>query len=147
MRSDPEENVLRAIDDVIEEHRVRIGADKVHVTLGSNPTPEGVEQELIKLEEKSKIYASFTREEQLNAQIFRLRAVLRNVAKKCHRQLHEETVPVSRLLEIFSLVDLVPDVALEQDIEWMTNNRDICLLCGKPSNNHNYRHLFKSSKK
>lgn len=138
MRSDPEENVLRAIDDVIEEHRVRIGADKVHVTLGSNPTPEGVEQELIKLEEKSKIYASFTREEQLNAQIFRLRAVLRNVAKKCHRQLYEE---------IFSLVDLVPDVALEQDIEWMTNNRDICLLCGKPSNNHNYRHLFKSSKK
>ncbi|CAN0592642.1 unnamed protein product, partial [Laminaria digitata] len=42
-------------DDVIEAHRVEVGAEKVHISLGNKATPEGLAEELRKIREKNRI--------------------------------------------------------------------------------------------
>lgn len=103
------------ISDVIEAHRLAIGADRVHVSLGPKATPELVAKELAKLQAKSAIFAAFRLEEQLEAQIARLRGVISDVAR--HVRLGETD-------QILSKTDWIVDVDLEGDIRSMFDARE-----------------------
>ena len=46
-------------DEVIEEHRVKTGADNIRVTLGKDATPEGVATELEKIRLSVEEYNTF----------------------------------------------------------------------------------------
>jgi hypothetical protein len=50
----------KTFDDVIENHRVAVGADSFRVTLAPGATPDGLEQELAKLRESTGYYYSFS---------------------------------------------------------------------------------------
>lgn len=116
----------RSFDDVIEAHRLKIGGSKVRVSIGPDATPDGLAAELEKIRLKSAAYASFTELEREQAKVIRLRRTLSRVCRLTTMPLEgislEETR--GRMSEIFALTDIVADVDLEEDIEWMTAQRE-----------------------
>lgn len=100
--------------DVIEDHRVAIGAASVHVSLGPEATPENLAVELERLRRECDLFASFTVEEQLGAQVARLRALLDGIDRMA-RQGDTDA--------IISAVDMVPDVDMVDDIRFMAEAR------------------------
>jgi hypothetical protein len=119
----PEE---RSFEDVIEAHRLKISASKVRVSIGSDATPDGLAAELEKLRLKIAAYASFTELEREQAKVHRLRAVLSRISALTTTPFDgvsmEETQ--KRMSEIFGLSDMPPDIDLEEDIAWMTAQRE-----------------------
>lgn len=101
------------IEDVIEAHRQLVGAQKVHVSLGPNATPENVASELAALHAKITLFSSFRREE-LEAQIARLHRVLRDIALHVRR---------GETKEIIDTTDFVADFDVEKDMRWMFDQR------------------------
>ena len=116
----------RTFDEVIEAHRQAIGASQVRVSLGPEATPDGLAASLEALRLTGAIYASFSELEREQAKVHRLRGVLRKVCGLTTTRF--EGLPLdevhSRMSAIFALTDLVPDVDLEGDIDWMRAERD-----------------------
>ena len=107
-------------DDVLEEHRRSIGAEKVHVTLGPDATPERLRGALADLRARSEAYGSFTEAERLAAEVARLRKLvsrLGDLAGDTRRGADE------RLSEISDLTDMVADVDLDEDMAFMAAER------------------------
>lgn len=113
-------------DDVIEAHRQDVGAEKVHVTLGSKATPEGLSEELRKIRERTRLHASFTEVEIEKAKVARLRKDFRKISKLCQRRIDQELSQGEidrRLSDIFAISDMFIDVSLEEDTVWMADQR------------------------
>ena len=116
------------IDAVIEEHRKLVGAEKVHLSLGPNANAENIKSTLEEIRIKSNKYNSFSDLEKEQAKVARLRSRLSRICKlgqtdfKEYDKQHEDVTKLKR--EIFNLTDLVPDVDLDKDTEWMQLNRE-----------------------
>ena len=116
------------IDAVIEEHRKLVGAEKVHLSLGPNANAENIKSALEEIRIKSNAYNSFSDLEKEQAKVARLRSRLSRICKlgqtdfKKYDEQHEDVTKLKR--EIFNLTDLVPDIDLEKDTEWMKLNRE-----------------------
>lgn len=116
------------IDAVIEEHRKLVGAEKVHLSLGPNANAENIRSSLEEIRNKSKQYNDFSELEQEKAKVARLRARLSRICNlgqtdfREYDKQHEDVTKLKR--EIFNLTDLVPDVDLDKDTEWMQLNRE-----------------------
>jgi hypothetical protein len=116
----------RTFDEVIEAHREEIGATRVRVMLGPEATPDGLASALAELRRTGAVYTSFSELERERAKVHRLHGVLGRVSGLTTTPfdgLSSEEVQ-SRMSEIFSLTDLVPDVDLEGDIDWMRAERE-----------------------
>ena len=116
----------RSFAEVIEGHRLAIGASQVRVSLGPEATPDGLAASLEALRLTGAIYASFTELEREQAKVHRLRGVLGEVSRLTTTPfdgLPPEEVQ-RRMSAIFDLTDLVPDVDLDGDIAWMRAERD-----------------------
>lgn len=115
----------RTFDDVIEEHRQAVGAERVSVTLGPAATPEGLARELEKTRRKTAAYESFSELEREQAKVARLRGVMRSALRHSQRRLDATADEMSaKLSAIFGELDLVPDVSLEADTAWMVEQRE-----------------------
>lgn len=116
----------RTFDEVIEAHRQTIGASQVRVSLDPEATPDGLAAALEGLRQTSAVYASFTELECERAKVHRLRGVLRKVCGLTTSPIEGLTPEEGRrrMSEIFALTDLVPDVDLEGDIDWMRAERE-----------------------
>ena len=101
------------MSEVIEEHRLLVGAENVHLSLGPKATSEIVREELRKLREKETVFCSFSELEQKKAEIARLRNTIDKIW-----ELH------SQGKDFFHLVDIVPDVDLDADTKWMQVNKE-----------------------
>jgi hypothetical protein len=116
------------IEDVIEEHRLAIGAEKVHVTLGDSATPEGLRQTLAQMRADQAEFDSYSDLEKAQAHIARLRSVLRAITRLSQRTVSEMAAETPEMQElksrIFLLTDLVPDVDLEADVKYMRARRE-----------------------
>ncbi|MCW3782911.1 hypothetical protein [Defluviimonas salinarum] len=111
---------MLTFEDVIEEHRKAVGADKVHVSLGDEATPEGLRDVLAKTRVIGSRYAAYTDAEKAEAEVARLRDELRKIRVMTG---NAELSPDERLDKIFFLADMVPDVDLDKDIAWMEAER------------------------
>lgn len=116
------------IDAVIEEHRVLVGAEKVHLSLGPGANPGNIKTALEEIRIKTNEYNSFSDLEKEQAKVARLRARISRICKlgktdfEKYNEQHEDVTKLKR--EIFSLTDLVADVDLDKDTEWMKLNRE-----------------------
>ena len=104
----------RTMDDVIEAHRQAIGAERVHVSLRSEATPENVARGLAEFQVKIDLFNAFRREEQLEAQVERLRQLIHEVADLGRRGETEQ---------IMQKTGLIADVDLEGDLRCMFDAR------------------------
>lgn len=107
-------------DDVIEEHRQALGASSVHVSLGLEATPESLRAVLAELNAKGEIYGSFSDAERRAAEVHRLRGLIDEISKTAA---NSDLAPEARLRQILDMTDMIPDVDLELDIEFMTKAR------------------------
>lgn len=115
-------------DEVIEDYQIKMGADKVHVDLGPEATPDGLMGELRKLAEKENKYNSFPEVAQLKAVIARYKERLSEIGKlgqvdirKWIEDAENDTVNkklIQLKTRINQLTDMFPDVDLERDIEF-----------------------------
>lgn len=116
------------IDAVIEEHRQLVGAEKVHLSLGPDANAENIRSSLEEIRNKTKQYHEFSELEQEKAKVARLRARLSRICKlgqTDYRKFSEQHEDVTKLKrEIFNLTDLIADIDLEKDTEWMKLNRE-----------------------
>lgn len=103
------------MDEVLEKHRNETGALALHVTLGPEATPEGIDAVLTKLRGEMDAYGAFRPEEREEAKVVRLRALL--------RQIHD-LARAGRTDEIAELTDMVADVELDRDTAWMIAQRE-----------------------
>jgi hypothetical protein len=112
-------------EDVIEEEKLASGASHIHVSLGPNATPEALQKMFRDQRAIAHVYNGFSDLEQLRAYVNRLEKVLDKVMDLVKTDIKEEQQPAVTNLKykIFSLIDLIPDVDYEEDIEWMTKNR------------------------
>lgn len=110
-------------EDVINEQKELRGLKDLHVSLGFEATPEGLRDEFRKLNAKVDEYTSFSEFEREQAKNVRLHALINKLAKLSFKvEPTEESLSKFRD-EVFTLTDLIPDVDLEEDTEWMRNNR------------------------
>lgn len=100
--------------NVIEAHRLSVGAESVHVDLAVGATPEGLANELAQVRALSQDHQAFRPEERAEAQIARLRALLREV---------DRLVRTGETRAIISKLDMIPEVKLPCDTEWMAKRR------------------------
>lgn len=107
-------------DDVIEEHRQAMGASSIHVSLGPEATPEGLQAVLAGLKAKGELYGSFSEAERRAAEVHRLRGLIDEISKTAR---NPDFAPEARLRQIIDMTDMIPDVDLELDIEFMTQAR------------------------
>jgi len=115
----------KTFDDVIENHRVAVGADSLRVTLAPGATPDGLEKELAQLRKKNSYYNSFSELERERAKVARLRNQLRRVAKHCARPLDASKADLETCLnKVFFEADLIFHVSLDQDVGWMESERE-----------------------
>ena len=115
----------KTFDDVIENHRVAVGADSFRVTLAPGATPDGLEKELAQLRKKNSYYNSFSELERERAKVARLRNQLRRVAKHCARPLDASKADLETCLnKVFFEADLIWHVDLERDVAWMEEQRE-----------------------
>lgn len=116
----------RSFAEVIEDHRLAIGASQVRVSLGPEATPDGLAAALEGLRRTGSVYASFTEVERERAKVHRLRGVLGEVSRLTTTPFDGVTPEEvqRRMSAIFDLTDLVPDVDLEGDIAWMRAERE-----------------------
>ena len=116
------------IDTVIEEHRVLIGAEKAHLSLGPGANPSNVKTALEEIRIKTKEYNYFSELEQEKAKVARLLAIIKSISKLGQTDFleydnqHKDVTKLKR--EIFNLTDLIADIDLEKDTEWMKLNRE-----------------------
>ncbi len=115
----------KTFDDVIENHRVAVGADNVRVSLAPGATPDELEKELVRLREKTGYYTSFSELERERAKVARLRAKLRRVARHCARPLDASKADLEACLsKVFNEADLIFHVDLDGDLVWMEEQRE-----------------------
>jgi hypothetical protein len=115
----------KTLEDVIEAHRAKSGAESLRLTLGPGATPESVDKALIEFDRAMCIYNSFTELERMEAKAHRLRDLLRQVCAKTKRPITgwSQDEYEQRLRDIFALTDLVADIDLDLDIAWMQEQR------------------------
>lgn len=102
------------IRDVIEAHRQAVGAESVHVTLGENATPEGLAKAFADIRVQTGLLDAFRPEERAQAEVKRLRKLLRKV---------DGLARAGNTSAIISAVDLVPDVVMDADLHFMADQR------------------------
>ena len=100
--------------NVIEAHRQAVGAESVHVDLVEGATPEGLAKELAQVRALAQDHQAFRPEERAEAQIARLRALLREV---------DRLARTGETRAIISKLDMIPEVKLPCDTEWMAKRR------------------------
>jgi hypothetical protein len=116
--------VERTIDDVIEEHRVLVGAEEVRVTLCPGATAENLATELAFAREASRVYNSFTDLEKAEATIARFRAKFGRIRNLTSRGQKSSTDTYEKKLhEIFLEADWLVHVDQANDTAWMVAQR------------------------
>lgn len=114
----------QTIEDVIEEQRILMGASELRVTLGPDATPDSLSEVLNALRERTELYNAFTPLEQKEAEVFRLRKIMRSALEITQRPLSESAEDSSkRLSDIFLKLDAISDVDLEEDTMRMISER------------------------
>lgn len=99
--------MTKTFDDVIEAHRLAVGAKKVHVTLGPEATPDGLEASLARSRQEAAVFGSFPIEERQLAFIARLRGTIRKIDRLAR---HENYKGILRLTDMIVDVDMVEDL-------------------------------------
>ncbi|WP_411839671.1 hypothetical protein [Paracoccus sp. ME4] len=107
--------MTKTFEDVIEAHRLAVGARKVHVTLGPEATPERLEECLAKARHHAAVFGSFRLEERQAAFIARLRKTLRKIDRLARTQDYGG---------ILVLTDMIVDVDQAQDLRHMAAARE-----------------------
>ena len=116
---------LDSIENVIEAHRIKVGADRLHVSIAKGCTPEQLDRELTNLENQFEKYNSFTPLEQERAKVARLRARLKTIAKMCQKDVREPETEEMRnfRLAIFAIADVWAEASLPEDTKFMEDAR------------------------
>lgn len=107
--------MTKTFESIIEAHRVAVGAEKVHVTLGPDATPEGVEAGFAKLRQEAAAFEGFPVEERQLAFIARLRGTLRKIDGLAHEKDFEGIV---------RLTDMIVDVDMVEDLRYLAAERE-----------------------
>lgn len=111
---------------VIEDHRKEIGAQKMHVTLGPDATPEGVKEQLESIERQMAAYRALPETIRLRAEIIELKEIIRKVGKLAQTDMKKwlvdrETGANEELYalksELFGLTDIMSiDIKVAMDL-------------------------------
>jgi hypothetical protein len=114
---------MATIKDVIEEHRLLVGAEDVHVTLAEGATPEGLKVELENIRQLQAKYNSFPEVLKQTAQVISLKRRLWEIASMCKRNIVDTSTKSDKdydelRLKIFNKCDML-FVNLKEDIEVM----------------------------
>lgn len=114
---------MNTIEDVIEEHRLAVGAEDVSVTLAEGATPEGLRAELAAIRELNERYEKFPEVLKQQAQVISLKKRLWEIASMCKRNVVDATPKTEKdydelRLKIFNKCDML-FVNLVEDIEVM----------------------------
>jgi len=110
-------------EDAINEQKELRGLKDFHVSLGGGATPEGLREEFRRLNAKVDEYTSFSEFEREQAKNARLHVIINKLVKLSFKvEPNKESLSKFRD-EVFAFTDLIPDVDLEEDIEWMKSNR------------------------
>ncbi len=122
------ENKKLTFEDVREEQRQRSKHPEygectdVRLSLGPSATPENVREELARLNAKSDEYHSFPAIDREKAKVHRHRKELETIWRLADTKLRQETPDVDGFLrELFPYVDIMPDVVMEDDLEYLRN--------------------------
>lgn len=102
------------IRDVIEAHRLAVGAESVHVTLGDGATAEGLARSFDEVRAQTSLLNAFSAEERLEAQVARLRKLLRKIDRMARG---------GDCGSIIRAVDMIPDVVMVDDLHCMAGER------------------------
>jgi hypothetical protein len=114
------------IDAVIEAHRLKVGAEKITISIGPNATAQSVQEFFDASTKQNSEFAEFTELELAHAQIRRLRDSLSSVFKLhqvdagSSNQLSEREVKVRS--KVFELCDLIVDRSPD-DLVWLKEQR------------------------
>lgn len=116
----------KSFDDVVEAHREKSGATHLSVTLGPKATPEGLDAVLEDITRQTAAWAAYSELEREQAKVHRLRQTLRKVCGKTKQPLEGLSIEEyrERLSQIFDLTDLVADVDIRRDTDWMRERRE-----------------------
>ena len=110
-------------EDVINEQKELRSLKDLHVSLGSGATPDLLRKEFISLNAKVDKYNSFSDIEREQAKNARLNKLINNLTQLSFMVEYSEASILEFKNKVFNLTDLIPDVDLEVDIDWMENNR------------------------
>lgn len=109
-------------DEVIEQYRQDMGADKVHISLGDNATPESLQEALNHIKEKNKEYYNIPLEIRLESEIMMLREKLNKLSKLGKSTFSEFLSESPKITEIKRSIqvetDIIPDVHQEEAIQY-----------------------------
>lgn len=112
----------KTFEQVIEEHRIRVGAIRVHVDYDPTTTPEDLETVLLAQEASRLRWKSIPETIRLKSQIARLRDLITQISRlgqRDHKTFMEETEEMREIRsKINRLTDLIPDVDEGVDMEW-----------------------------
>ena len=113
----------KTVAEVIEDHRQKVGAESVHVTLvdPANTDPAGLASALEMIREASRKMGLFREEERLAAKIGRLEDLIGKVNALSQNQ---SLAPEERLTSIFFETDMIIDHDLDADLVFMTEARE-----------------------
>jgi len=109
-----------AIDAVVEEHRIKAGASRLHVSLGPNATAESVRRELERCDAQMAQYAAIPEVVRLKARVKWLEDRIQEIGNLAVRDVTtflDESDEVRRIKsDIFSLTDCIPDADIPHAI-------------------------------
>lgn len=111
-------------DTVIEEHRLKVGADRVHVTLGPDATPEGLAAEMERVRLDGELIGAFSEVEMERARTARLKRDITALARKATEALQgSEEDRVRALRDVSMADDMFTDTDMVEDLVWMVLDR------------------------
>jgi hypothetical protein len=103
--------VSKTVDQVIEEHRIRIGAKRVHVSCAPNVTPDALEKALLHVEETDRIFNNIPETFKLQYEVDMLRRRLSEICKLSKTNINDfvtQSDEMSKLKsKLFELTDMV----------------------------------------
>lgn len=107
--------MTKTFEDVIEAHRLAVGAGSVHVTLGPEATPEKLEESFARVRKDAAAYNAFSVEERQEAFIARLRGTLGKIDHLARQKDHDG---------ILRLTDMIVDADFVEDTRFLAKARE-----------------------
>ena len=118
------DDMTLTFDTVIEEHRLKVGADRVHVTLGPDATPEGLAAEMERVRLDGELIDAFSEVEMERARTARLKRDITALARKATEALQgSEEDRVRALRDVSIADDMFTDTDMVEDLVWMVLDR------------------------
>ena len=114
----------RTVSDVIEDHRVMVGAARLHVSLGPNATPDALENALERIRLDTAIFEGFSPEELEKAKTERFKRDIMGLAKIAAKARSGSAQDMRAALDKIALADdMFVDTDMVSDMVWIVLSR------------------------